>query len=70
MPCYIDLPSDQFYRLFRERPSPPLSVVPPRLYCQLDRMSHEGGVVSEFRKRVGSTAMALQNRRGARRVFH
>lgn len=65
LPRYIDLPSDQFYTLFRERRSPLLSMVPPRLYCQLDRVSREGGVVSELRKRVGSTALALQSRRSA-----
>jgi 2-polyprenyl-6-methoxyphenol hydroxylase-like FAD-dependent oxidoreductase len=60
---YIDLRPDQFYTLFHQRRSPLLSWFPPRLFYQLHRVTEENSAVREIRKRVGSTAMAVQRRR-------
>jgi 2-polyprenyl-6-methoxyphenol hydroxylase-like FAD-dependent oxidoreductase len=62
LPRYIELKPDQFYTLFRERRSPLLSRLPPRLFYQLHRVSEESSVVRELRRRAGSKALAIQAR--------
>jgi 2-polyprenyl-6-methoxyphenol hydroxylase-like FAD-dependent oxidoreductase len=65
IPRYIDLEPDQFFALLRERRSPLLPRVPPRLFYQLHRATEEVTVLRELRRRVGGKAVTAYGRRKA-----
>jgi 2-polyprenyl-6-methoxyphenol hydroxylase-like FAD-dependent oxidoreductase len=62
---YIDLEPDQFFTLLRERCSPLLPRLPPRVYLKLQRATEETALLRGLRRRVGPAAKALYSRRRA-----
>ena len=64
IPRYIDLEPEQFFALLRERRSPLLPRLSPRLYYGLHHTTQTLPVLREVRSRVGPKARELYSRRG------
>jgi 2-polyprenyl-6-methoxyphenol hydroxylase-like FAD-dependent oxidoreductase len=62
IPRYIDLKPHQFFTLLRERRSPLLPRLSPKLYYRLYQASHEVPVLRDVRRRVGPKIMDLYSR--------
>ena len=65
VPRCIGLKPHQFFTLLRERRSPLLPRLSPRLYYQLHQATEEVTVLGELRRRVGPKARAIYSRRDA-----
>ena len=67
---YIDLKPHQFFALLRERRSPLLPRLSPRLFYQLHLATEEVSVLRELRRRVGGKAVTIYGRRKAVQPEH
>jgi anthraniloyl-CoA monooxygenase len=59
---YIDLESHEFATLLHGRRSPLLPHLPPRLYCQLDRLTEEFAILRACRRQVVPRVKTLYSR--------
>jgi 2-polyprenyl-6-methoxyphenol hydroxylase-like FAD-dependent oxidoreductase len=63
IPRYHGLPDEEFFALLRERRSPLLARIPPRVYYHLHRATQESSVLRKLRERIGPAARAVYSRR-------
>lgn len=63
IPRYVGLETSQFFALMRERRSPLLPQLPPRMYYQLHRATQEVTVLRKLRSWVGPDARELYSRK-------